>query len=181
MQFRNSNINLKYIVICSIAVFLTFFFHEGAHYIMGKALGYDMWMNLNSAGTVGGGGFNSDWEKQLVSAAGPIFTIIQGIVIFYIIKNTKNLNWYPFLFTTALMRFFAAAISVIAKANDEARISAWLGIGKMTLPIIVSAFLFFLVIKTSINNKLSWSFNLITLLLISINIAALVYLNQYYL
>lgn len=177
---QNLKINLKYVSICILAVFLSFALHEGAHFLMGKALGYDMWMNLNSAGIVGDGKFNTGWEKQLVSAAGPIFTIIQGLIIFFIIKKSKNLMWYPFLFTCFLMRFFAAVISYIGQSNDEARISEWLGIGKMTLPLIVSAILLYFIVKTTKNNNISWKFNLITFILIAINISALVYINQVY-
>ncbi|WP_290701128.1 hypothetical protein [Lacinutrix sp.] len=174
-------INLKYTAICNIAVLLTFFFHEGAHFIMGEILGYDMWMNLNSANIANGGNYSNEWENQLVSAAGPLFTIAQAILFFIIINKSTKLNWYPFLFVTALMRSFAAVISATIMANDEARVSEWLGIGKMTLPIIVSVFLIGLLIKTSRKQKISWKFNLITFLLISINIIALVYINQYYL
>lgn len=178
---KEYNINFSYVAVSFIAVFLTFFFHEGAHYIMGETLGYDMWMNLNSAGIKDNGTYNKAWENQLVSAAGPIFTIIQAIIFYLLIKKSKNLNWYPFLFVTALMRFFAAVISAFIMSNDEARISEWLGIGKMTLPVIVSLFLIILISKTTIEQKISWKFNLVTFLLISINITVLVYINQYFL
>lgn len=181
MSTITQKISFKYIGICLLAVLISFVLHEGAHFLMGKALGYDMWMDLNSAGIVGEGTFNKDWEKHLVSAAGPIFTIIQGIAIVYIIKQHKNLMWYPFLFTAVLMRFFAAVISYIGESNDEARISEWLGIGKMTLPILVSGFLIYLTVIVTKRNKISWKFNLVTFILISINIAALVYINQFYL
>ena len=174
-------INLKFAVICLAAVFLTFFFHEGAHYLMGRVLGYDMWMNLNAAGLVEGQTYSEEWHKQLVSIAGPIFTIIQALVFFYIIKKTKNLNWYPFLFIAAIMRIIATFISAINKANDEARVSEWLGIGKMTLPIIVSIFLIGLVIITSTHNNIKWTFNLASFGFISIGITAVVFINQYYL
>lgn len=181
MTFNQHQITFKYICICIVAVFITFLLHEGAHYITGEILGYDMWMNLNSAGLKNNGTYATEWHKQLVSAAGPIFTIAQALVIFFIIKKSKNLNWYPFLFVTALMRFFAAVISLLVMANDEARVSEWLGIGKMTLPIIVSLFLIGLIIKTVLEQKIPWKFNLVTFLIISANITALVYLNQYFL
>ena len=179
MSNQTQNTNLKYIGICLLAVFISFFLHEGAHFLMGKVLGYDMWMNLNSAGIVGDGTFNTAWKKHLVSAAGPIFTIIQGLVVFYIIKKSKNLMWYPFIFTGVLMRLFAAVVSYFGMSNDEARISEWLGIGKMTLPLLVSGFLIYLTVSLTRHCKISWKFNLVTFILISINIAALVYINQF--
>jgi len=146
--------NLKYVAIALVAVFLTFFFHEGAHYVTGKLLGYDMWMNLNAAGLVEGKTYDKEWHYQLVSISGPIFTVIQAIAFFYVIKKTKSISWYPFLFIAAMMRIFASVISATVNANDEARVSEWLGIGKMTLPIIISLFLVYLVIKTAIAQKI---------------------------
>ncbi len=181
MSNITQKISIKYIGICVLAVLISFVLHEGAHFLMGKALGYDMWMDLNSAGIVGKGTFNTEWERHLVSAAGPIFTIIQSIIIVYLLQKSKNLMWYPFLFTALLMRFFAAVVSYVGESNDEARISEWLGIGKMTLPILVSAFLIYLTVMVTKRNKISWQFNIVTFVLISINITALVYINQFYL
>jgi hypothetical protein len=176
-QQNKYNINLKLIAISLIAVFLSFFFHESAHYITGKLLGYDMWMNLNAVGLVEGQTYDKEWHEQLVSISGPIFTIIQAIVFFYIIKKTKNLSWYPFLFITALIRLFATVISATKMANDEARVSEWLGIGKMTLPIIVSFFLIGLVIKTTLDNKINWKVNATIYAIMSIGITTIIFLN----
>lgn len=173
-------INLRYVLIALAAVLLTFVLHESTHYLTGKLLGYDMWMNLNAAGLVDGQSYSQEWHNQLVSIAGPIITVLQGIAIFIIINKTKNLNWYPFLFVAVLMRIFASAISAISVPNDEARVSEWLGIGKMTLPIVVSLFLVYLLVRTSREQKINLKFNALSFVILSIGITTLIYTNQYF-
>lgn len=176
---KSYKINLKYAIICFVTVVLTFLLHEGTHFITGRLLGYNMWMDLNSAGLKEGQIYNEIWHEQLVSISGPIITITQAVVFFFIIKKTKNLNWYPILFTAALMRLLAGIVSAFINPNDEARVSEWLGIGKMTLPVVVSLLLIYLVIKISIDFKILWKFNLGTYLLLSTYIAALILTNQF--
>ena len=132
----NTSINIKYILITAIAVISSFFFHELAHFITGKILGYEMGISLNSAFLLEGE-YQSEWHQQLISAAGPIFTILQAILIFYCIQKTNNRYWYPFLFFAFYFRVLATVISIF-NPNDEARISAWLGLGYWILPLLVS-------------------------------------------
>ena len=154
--------------------------HEGAHYIMGELLGYNMWFSINRVGLAEGQNYNEEWHRQLVAMAGPLITIIQAIVFFIILKKTKNIKWYPFIFITVLMRLFAAVISGFINPNDEARVSLWLGIGKMTLPIIVSLGLIYVLINASKTLNLKWKFNIITYIVLSLGITSVVFLNQYF-
>ncbi len=172
-----SSINIKYILLTAIAVVLSFFFHELAHLIAGEALGYDMKMTLNSA-FIAKGEYTSAWHEQMVSAAGPIFTIIVSFVFFYIIRKTNNIYLYPFLFFGFYMRFMAMIISII-HPNDEARISAWFGLGNWILPLMVCFTLLFLLIKTSKEQKYTIKFNLINYLLASVFVAVVVLTDQY--
>ncbi|WP_179018720.1 hypothetical protein [Winogradskyella forsetii] len=173
-------ITKEYIAISIIAVFLTFFFHEAAHFIMGKALGYDMWFSMNAVGLNEVQNYSKEWHGQLVAIAGPVVTILQAIVFFMIIKKTRKIKWYPFVFIAALMRLFAALISGFINPNDEARVSEWLGIGKMTLPIIVSLSLIYLVINISKSLNIKWKFNIATYIVMSLGITSVVFLNQYF-
>lgn len=178
MNQTTISISVKYVAYCLLAVFITFFLHEAAHFITGNSLGYSMSMTLNSAGLLDGQVYQQEWHQQTVSIAGPIFTIIQAIVLFSIltIKNLKT--WYPYIFTAALMRTMASVISYLTLANDEARVSQWLNIGKMTLPILVSVFLIFLVIKVTLIYNISWKFNTATFFIISLGISLLIFINQ---
>ncbi|MBQ4822415.1 hypothetical protein [Aquimarina sp. MMG016] len=172
------SINISYILITGLAVVLSFFFHELAHFFAGKLLGYDMGMTLNSAFLLDGE-YKTVWHNQLVSAAGPIFTIIVSFIFFYIIRKTNNRYWYPFLFFGFYMRSMAMFISVI-EPNDEARISAWLGLGNWILPLTVCFTLLFLVIKTSKEQRYTIKFNLINYLLASVFVTGVVFSDQYF-
>jgi hypothetical protein len=172
-------INITYILITALAVVLSFFFHELAHLLIGELLGYPMKMTLNSA-FLAEGKYVSVWHEHLVSAAGPIFTILTAFVFFYVIRNTKNTYWYPFLFFAFSFRLMAMIVSIF-NPNDEARISQWLGLGQWVLPLVVCFTLFFLVIKTSKEQGYSLKFNLINYILTSIFITGVVLSDQYFL
>ncbi|SHG42061.1 hypothetical protein [Winogradskyella jejuensis] len=180
MNSTKNILNLGYFSICLVAVLITFLLHESVHYLAGMVLGYDMEMTLNSVNLADGQTYSKVWHNHLVSISGPIFTIIQAIIFYNIILKTKNLNWYPFLFVAFIMRLMASVISFIGVANDEARVSEWLGIGKMTLPIIVTLFLFWLCFKASQKVTISWKVNLVTFVNTSFGITVIVYLNQYF-
>lgn len=173
----NSSINIYYILVTAIAVVSSFFFHELAHFITGKLLGYEMGITLNSAFLLEGA-YQSDWHQQLVSAAGPIFTIAQAFFIYYFIKKTENKYWYPFLFFAFYSRVLAMIISLF-NPNDEARISAWLGLGYWIVPLLVCFTLLILLVKTSKEQRYNLKFNLINYLLATVFITGVVYSDQY--
>jgi len=135
---------------------------------------------MNAVGLKEGQNYSNEWHGQIVALAGPIFTILQAVAFFLILKKTKKIKWYPFLFIAALMRLFATLISGFIKPNDEARVSEWLGIGKMTLPIIVSLILIYLVIDISKTININWKFNTATYIVMSLGITSIVFLNQYF-
>lgn len=154
----------KSVFVTGIAVLLSWILHEFAHWTAGTLLGYEMGMSLNKTFSLSGG-FKNNGDYQLISAAGPAFTILEAFVVYWLIRYRKLVVLYPFLLTCFYMRFFAAVIS-IRRPNDEAKISAYFSLGTFTLPIIVTAILLLLVYKTSRNNNLSLRFNMLTLGLI---------------
>ncbi|HEY0060269.1 MAG TPA: hypothetical protein VGB56_14125 [Flavisolibacter sp.] len=166
-------ITFQYVLISAAAVFITWILHEGAHWAMGEALGYSMTMNLNTVSLAKGAYRNND--EHIVSAAGPVFTIMQAIIVFLLVQRTNRLNWYPFLFVPLYMRIMAGLLNFI-NLNDEGRISKALGLGTFTLSIIVCGFLFYLVYKASkkagYGAKLQWATVFLTMLFSSILILA---------
>ena len=168
-------ITYQYILISALAVVFTFFFHELTHFITGEILDYTMKMTLNSASPVNEN-FTNSLHENIVSISGPVFTIIQAIVFYLIIKKTKNYLLYPFLFVPFLMRIMATVISIF-NLNDEARVSEWLGIGQWTLPVLVVLFLFSLVYKSSKQQGYTFKFNIINYLLTTVYVSAVVLLN----
>ena len=145
--FPKTIIDKKYVAVFAIAVFLSWIFHELAHWTVGEYLGYKMIMTLNSVYPLSGQ-YSKDLHHQIISAAGPIFTLCEAILVFILMIQRKRVLLYPFIFTCFYMRLFATIISLL-HSNDEARISTAIGIGKFTLPIIMTSILFALVYKVS--------------------------------
>jgi hypothetical protein len=170
-------INKKYVSIFAIAVLLSWTLHEFAHWAVGECLGYKMTITLNSSFPANGH-YIKDLHYQIISAGGPIFTLCEAILIFILMRRQRRILLYPLLFTCFYMRLFATVIS-FRNPNDEARISSAMGIGKFTLPLIMTIILFALIYKVSNMYKLGTKFNLInfglTLLFSSIIILADMY------
>ena len=154
-------IDKKYIAVFAVAVFFSWSAHELAHWVAGEWLGYKMGMSLNAAYPLCGY-YLQDSHYQLVSAAGPVFTLCEAIVVFVLMLQRRRVLLYPFLFTCFYMRLFAMVIS-FRNPNDEARISSALGAGKFTLPLVMTALLFLLVCKISKQYRLRTIFNLASL------------------
>ncbi len=151
-------INKKYIAVFALAVLLSWELHELCHWMAGEYLGYKMVMTINS-GYLVDGKYAKDMDYQLISAAGPLFTMLEALLVFILMIRRKRILLYPFLFTCFYMRLLATAVS-FGNPNDEARISTAIGIGKFTLPVIVTGILFVLVYRISKRYAFSTAFNL---------------------
>lgn len=130
------------VVLYAIAVPFTFVAHEGAHWAMGEWLGYDMFLRANSAG-LATGLYRSQVDTHLVTAAGPVFTLLQGLVAFALVRGFNAGFAFPFLLSALLMRILAAGVS-FGNPNDEMRLSLWLGFGEWTVFAAVIGVLFVL-------------------------------------
>ncbi len=155
---------IKYVAVLIVASLLTFFFHEMFHWIGYQLLGYDAGFTLNGAGVKDSSISLTKTHRIITSALGPIFTIIQAVVFFFILKKRKNILLYPFLFLPFVMRLGAGWANRF-QPNDEGRISLDLGLNLYVVSAVVVAFLFYLIFKISRENKISWVLNLITLVL----------------
>ncbi|NER14106.1 hypothetical protein GWK08_11690 [Leptobacterium flavescens] len=174
---KTQRINIKYIALLILGVLLSFGLHELAHWAMGKSLGYDMGMTLNSA-FLKSGEYANSFDRNMVTAAGPLFTIFQAVLFFYIIRRTGNYYFYPFLLIAFFMRFLAMGLTPI-NPNDEARISHFLGLGYWILPILVCLTLFYLVRTTTIEQKYSVKLNVLSIVLITLCTSAIIMSDQY--
>ncbi len=171
-------IDLSYIAYLSLAVFLSCFFHEFAHWITGELLGNKMSMSMNTVSPISGT-YKHAWHANIITISGPLFTLAQAIVFYFILNKNKNLNLYPFLFFPFVYRFFAGLANMF-EANDEGRFGLSFGLGLYTLSIFISSFLFFLILKFSRDNKIGLKFNLINFLLCSIFLLLVVFVDQYF-
>lgn len=175
---KEIKINFLYFALTAIAVFLSFELHELCHFFTGEFLGNKMAMTLNSGYPVNGF-YLKDWHYTVVSAAGPLFTIIQAMLFYFILRKNDNYYLYPFLFTAFFIRFTAMILS-IRRPNDEARISETLGIGTFTLPVIASLFLFFLVYSISKQYNYNKRFQLFTFLFVLLFYSAIILTDKYF-
>ena len=169
----------KYIAIMILATFLSFFFHEISHWLAYELLGYDAGFTLNGASIKDTNIKLSKAHRIITSGSGPLFTIIQAIVFYFLLKKHKNLLLYPFLFILFIMRLGASWANRF-EANDEGRISLDLGLNLYAVSTIVVRFLFFLIYKISKKNNIPISLNIITLLVSILLLFTLVYLDFKY-
>lgn len=116
-----------FVPLLAIAVVATFVLHEGAHWAMGEALSYDMFLRANSAG-LARGLYHNEIDAVMVAAAGPAFTLLQGLIAYALIALWRSQAAFPFLLSAFLTRVFAAIVS-IGNPNDEVRVSRWLELG----------------------------------------------------
>jgi hypothetical protein len=176
---NDQKITLKFIAGLIIVVFITWFIHEFAHWLTSEYLGYETIMRLNGVSPVPGQ-HPTDLHNIITSAAGPVTTIMQGLMAFVFLKFGQwNKYVYAFLFTALFMRSLAGLMNFIM-LNDEGRISAYLKLGVFTLPLIVSTILFYMVFKTSAKYKLKWQFQLSLSLVLVIAVAGLIFFDQYF-
>lgn len=146
------------IVILSILfipiTFVSYYFHELGHWIIGELLGNDMGYSLDGV-----------WPKAVyyidnlhglyVGIGGPAFSILQAFIFMIIIEKYRYIYAYPFIFIPLLMRFFSITFGGFNK-QDEAGISATLSLGTYTIAIIVLLILFLIVWRASYKLKIGF-------------------------
>lgn len=161
----------RFYAVLLLAAPITFFVHEGAHWLMGVALGYDMRFSMNLVAPVSA--FTASWHELLVAAAGPVITILQAVIAFLVVQRRFSLSAYAFLYVAAFMRF-AAMLMTPFNPNDEARLGEALGLGQWVLPLLVVAVLMLVTWRASRRLELHWSVNAWSYLVVSIGVTVIV-------
>lgn len=174
MRDHRRRVGARFYASLLVIAVATFLVHEGAHWAMGRALGHAMVFGLNGTGPVGAVSMS---DHLWISAAGVIVTLIQGAAGFLMAMRRESLVGYGMLFFAALMRLMAAGVSVF-NPNDEARISQELGLGLWTLPAATVAVLVVLTVIASRRLGLSWRTNLLTYLIATLALSAIVGLDM---
>ena len=175
----DKKITFNYALATTLAVVFTWIVHEFAHWLTSELLGYETIMSLNGTSLIDGKK-SPEWHNIIISASGPLVTILQGFMTFLLLRfQNWNKYLYPLLFTAFYMRLLASLMNFI-NPNDEGRISAFLQIGTFTLPILVSGLLFYLVYSISRKYKLEWKFQLTTTLIVMVVSSILILADQFF-
>jgi len=159
-------LSLKFFLLFIPVAFATYLFHEFGHWIVGEVLGNNMAYSLNNVWPQSGH-YISAGHEVYVSSGGPAFTILLSLLFLLIIEKYKTIYAYPVVFFQMFCRFFSLLFGGFAQ-QDEARISALLGLGTYTIAIIVLLILFLIVLRArnilKINlQKNSYTFTVSTL------------------
>ncbi len=108
--------------------------HEIGHGLAGKAMGYSVIIRSNHAG-VEGGVYRSATDALIMSAAGPLLTVVIALIAWRVALRGSKLAAGVVL--AALASRLIAAVVSLNYPNDEARISMARGAGKGTLFAVV--------------------------------------------
>lgn len=161
------------------AAVVTWGLHEFAHWAMGTALGYDMWMTFNKAGLIRGQEYASAWHQGLVGIAGPAITVLQGVLAFVWVRKSGKLWTYAFLFLTFWMRLIAMCISFFVNPNDEAEVGLMLGLPMWILPTVIVLGLLTLTYMGSRRLNVGWKGNMLAYAMASFVTAVIVFSDAY--
>jgi hypothetical protein len=157
MKKKLFGFDLKLILLFIPVAFMSYLFHEFGHWIIGEILGNDMAYTLNWVWPKSGHYVFAE-HGLYVSIGGPAFSILQAMIALIVIEKFKTVYAYPFLFFPFFSRFFSLVFGGFSK-QDEAHISASLGIWPGTVAILVIAILFFLAWRGSSKFKFGFEEN----------------------
>ena len=169
-----ARIGLGWYAVLVVAMIAGFFLHEVAHWLTGEALGYDMGMSIGRAWPTGE--TPGPAHAQLISAAGPMFTILVAIAGALIALLGRQVWGYALVFSSMMMRFAAFVVSFM-NLNDEARISEYLGLNWWVLPAIVVGILLAMTVWVSRKLGIGWRTNVLAYVVSSLIITSIVFLD----
>ena len=167
-----------YSIVVLAAVISTWLLHEFAHWCAGELLGNPMIMTLNTCYPATGR-YEHPWHEHVISAAGPMVTLLQAFIFYRLIKKQPGKLLFPFLLTCLYMRALAGMMNLI-HLNDEGRISKALGIGSFTIPFLMFGILFYLVYDVVGKKEFSGKRIALTVLLIMIFSSGIILSDQSY-
>lgn len=165
----------RFFALLAVVMLATFAVHELAHATTGRALGHAMVMTLNNARPAGGE--LPPQHALLITAAGPLITVLQAVLAAAMALRTRRLAWYAPVFAALFMRAAAMVIS-IAHPNDEARLSLAAGLGTWTLPALTVGGLLWLTVVVSRRLRLHWSVQAIGYVVASVVVTAIVVIDR---
>jgi hypothetical protein len=156
--------------------YISFLFHEFGHWTIGEILGNDMTLTLNLAWPRSGH-YVEAGNYVWVLMGGPAFSILQSFLALLVVIKYRTIFAYPFLFFPLFMRFFSLAFGGFSK-QDEAGISAALGIGTYTVAVIVVLVLLSLVWSGSKKLQINFKTNTYYLTMSTVSILLVIWTDK---
>lgn len=163
-----------YVLLFGVIV-LTFIVHEAGHWAAGRALGYEAYFSLNSAGV---------HESPIpvahmiaVRAGGVVVTLLQALIGLALVLRRASLAGYALLFSAAFMRFMAAVMTLM-QPNDEAAITLAMGWGRWSGHALVVAVLVALTAWGARHLRIGSKANLLAWAVASVAVTAVVGLDM---
>ncbi|WP_209348876.1 hypothetical protein [Pontixanthobacter sp. CEM42] len=161
-----------------ICILIMQYLHEFGHALMSKSLGYDVLMTVNKVHSSGGSGDVPLRHSILIALAGPAVTIALSLLA-YLSRAKLGMLAPIIIFNAMIMRTIATAVS-LSHPNDEAWVSATLGIGMWTLPALVCGLLAGIFIAVLREEKPDWPWYLAMWAGVSIGYSAVVLGERYF-
>jgi hypothetical protein len=146
-DLKESQITWKVALFFIPVVLFTYLFHESGHWLFGEITGNDMTISLNASAPKSGN-FLTESHALWSAIGGPAFTIIQALLFLLIIRKTKSIYAYLFVFMAVFSRFFSVVFGGIS-LQDEGRISAMLHTNKYLPALLVLLILFGILWRSS--------------------------------
>ena len=173
----DQKVTIKYTFALASAVLFTWLLHEFFHWLTGTLLGYESIMYLNATSYAKGEN-PSQVHRLIVTASGPIITLLQAVLAYLLLNQRWSKYLYSLLFLPFYMRLLAGLMNFIS-LNDEGRIGDELGIGIFTLSFIIVSLLFYLILRISRQYNLNLKFHLTTVLLTMFFSSFLIIMDQF--
>jgi len=153
--FNNKEKLILFLIFIPVAYF-SLFFHELGHWIVGEIFGNDMVLSLNGARPKSGQYVEN--THLYILFGGVCFTILLALIFWCVIEKYKIIYAYPFVILNFILRLLP---QIKFDFQDEAKISALLGVGKYTIVAIVLISLFLITWRASRVLKLNYKYNLL--------------------
>lgn len=156
IQIDKKSLFKLYLLFIPVA-YASYLFHEFGHWITGEILGNDMTYSLNYVWPASGHYIDASHTVSVL-IGGPAFTILLAIISLLLIEKYVTIYLYPLVIFQMVLRFFSLVFGGFYK-QDEAKISAILGLGTYTVGIIVLLILFLIVLRASYKLKINLKYN----------------------
>ncbi len=146
-------IDLNLLLLFVPVAYASYLFHELGHWIVGEIFGNRMAFSLNFVWP-SDGHFLQPSHELFSSIGGPAFSILQAVIGLIVVERSRSLYAYPLAFFPMYSRFFSDLLGGFGK-QDEARISALMGIWTYLTAIVVLGILLSIVLRCSYKLGLS--------------------------